>query len=185
MLVESNLDHLRCSVVDQLGTLIVIRIFQELLTEVVSKGISHQLHDVCLGLEEDNFDALRISLLQLALQVTTAVLIFAESIYLALHVLKRDICKSGCLFTILKTALVNDSGLAVLNTRIPAIVLITTVTTLALIRLDLIIHLHMATHLSLATSSVLIVISAIVWRIPIGRYAGRADRSGQVRAEGS
>lgn len=39
MLVESNLDHLRCGVVDQHGTLIIIRELEQFLTKVIAKRI--------------------------------------------------------------------------------------------------------------------------------------------------
>lgn len=39
MLVESNLDHLRCRIVDQNSALIVIRELEQLLAKVIAKRI--------------------------------------------------------------------------------------------------------------------------------------------------
>ena len=56
---------------------------------------SHQLDDVHSNLVENHLHMLRIALLQFSLQVSTAVLIFAEAVQLTLIMLKRKICKSG------------------------------------------------------------------------------------------
>ena len=39
MLIKSNLHHLRGGIVDEDSPLLVIRVFEQLLTEVVAKGI--------------------------------------------------------------------------------------------------------------------------------------------------
>lgn len=39
MLIESNLDHLWCGVVDQNSALIIIRELEQLLTKVIAKRI--------------------------------------------------------------------------------------------------------------------------------------------------
>lgn len=39
MLIESNLDHLWCGIVNQNGTLIVVGELEQFLTQVIAKGI--------------------------------------------------------------------------------------------------------------------------------------------------
>lgn len=90
VLVESNADHVGSGILDQDGALVVIAVLQELLAEVVAKGVGHELNDVLVGLKPDHMDLLRVALLELLLQIAAAVLVLAEIVNLTAHVLERE-----------------------------------------------------------------------------------------------
>jgi hypothetical protein len=80
VLVERNGGQRGGCSVDQDSALIVVAMLEELLAEVVAKRIRHELNDVRAGLDKDALNVFLIAIFQLALEVTTAVLVLAKLI---------------------------------------------------------------------------------------------------------
>ena len=91
VLVQSDLDHVARSVEDQFSALIVGGELQKLLTKIVAEGILHQLDHVALGLFEDQLSLLRLILLKLLLQESTAMLVLAVLVDLATHLVEVEV----------------------------------------------------------------------------------------------
>jgi len=91
VLVESDTDEIMRGVLDQDSTLLIIAILEQLLAEVVSEGIGHQLDDMLIGLKPDHMNLLRVTVLELLLQVAASMLILAESIDFTTELLKLHV----------------------------------------------------------------------------------------------
>lgn len=83
MLIQGNADHILRRVLDQDGSLVIIAVLEELLAQIITKWVRHELDDVLIGLEPDHVDLFGIALLQFLLEVTAAVLIFTQFVDLA------------------------------------------------------------------------------------------------------
>ena len=91
MLVQSDLHHLWSGIVDQSGALIVVCVLQQLLTQVVAERVSHELHHMLVGLVEYHLNMCKVSILEFSLQEATPVLVFGETIDLALQRLDSSV----------------------------------------------------------------------------------------------
>ena len=67
MLVEGDLSHRWRGVLDEDGALIIGRVLEQTLAEVVSEWIHHQLGEVQLDFVEDELEVLPVALLELLL----------------------------------------------------------------------------------------------------------------------
>jgi hypothetical protein len=90
-LIESNTDEIMRSVLNQDGALLIIAILQQLLAEIVAEGIGHQLNHMLVGLKPDHVDLLRVTVLQLLLQVAASMLILAKGIDLTTELLELHV----------------------------------------------------------------------------------------------
>ena len=63
---------------------------EEFLAQVVAEWVGHQVSEVTKCFAEDHIAMLRNALLELLLEVTATVLVFAECGYLALEILKAS-----------------------------------------------------------------------------------------------
>lgn len=94
MLVEGNADEIAGGLLDENSALLVIAILQELLAEVVTEGIGHQLNDMLVGLKPDHMNLLWVAVLELLLEVSAAVLILAQSVDLSSKLFKGHVGES-------------------------------------------------------------------------------------------
>ena len=78
MLVRRNGHKLGSDVVDQSCALLNVGVLEQLLAEVVSEGIGHQLDYMRTGFLEYHLNMLREALLQLSLQISATVLVLAQ-----------------------------------------------------------------------------------------------------------
>ena len=100
MLVERDSgESVRCSS-DESGALVVGAVFEQLLAEIVAEGISHELADVRTSLSEDDLNLLGLALLELALKVSTAVLILAELVEATTVGLERNIGEASFIIVV-------------------------------------------------------------------------------------
>lgn len=83
VLVQSNVLHSLGCVLDQNGSFVVIAELEELLAQIITKRIRHELYDMLVGLDPNHVNLIAIAFFQLLLEVATAVLIFAQLINLA------------------------------------------------------------------------------------------------------
>jgi hypothetical protein len=88
VLVQSDADKVMGCIFDEDSALFVIAILQKLLAEIIAERISHQLNNVLIGFKPDHVDLLGVAIFQFLLKVSTAVLVFAESIYLTAELFK-------------------------------------------------------------------------------------------------
>ena len=86
MLVERNLGHGRDGILDKDSALLVVGILEKTLAKVVAERIDHELGEVIFDFFEDDLNLLLVTLLKLALQEATAVLIFAEPVDLSSNI---------------------------------------------------------------------------------------------------
>lgn len=114
MLVQGNFDELRGSGINKDSPLFIIGVLEKFLAEVISKGIylvladsrrrakvrawvtSHQLNHVGVGFKKDHLHVLRIAVFKFLLEITAAMLVFAELIDISNQALKRGIGKAIC-----------------------------------------------------------------------------------------
>jgi hypothetical protein len=98
VLVQCNTNHILRSVLNENGALLLIAILQQLLAEVVTERIGHQLSDMLVGLQPDHVDLLWNAILKLFLEVAATMLILAERIDLTSNILEREIMEAahGC-----------------------------------------------------------------------------------------
>ena len=80
MLIESDSGHRRNSVLNKDGALLISRMLEQALAEIVAEWIDHELRKVVLDFVEDDLNVLTFVLFELFLQEAAAVLIFAESV---------------------------------------------------------------------------------------------------------
>ena len=114
VLVECNRDHSRGCIAHKSVALLIIAEFQELLTKVVTKRISHKLNHVRSGLVEDDLDVLWVTVFKLLLQETTTVLILAQAVNLVTrHGLQVIVHEA--IGVVLQAATLNNTGLAILH----------------------------------------------------------------------
>lgn len=85
MLVKGNADHVLGCILYQDGTLIVIAELKQLLAQIITKRVCHELDDVHIGLSPNQVNLLRRALLQLLLQVAAPVLVLAQVVDLTLE----------------------------------------------------------------------------------------------------
>lgn len=95
MLVQCDSHHVRGRILDQDGALVVAAVLNQLLAEIVSEGVRHQLHHVLVGFEPDHVDLLRDAVLQLLLQVAASVLVLAQGVNAATNLLERQVVEPG------------------------------------------------------------------------------------------
>lgn len=67
VLVECNADELTGGILNENSALLIIAVLEELLAEVVSKGIGHQLNDVLVGLKPNHVNLVWVAVLKLLL----------------------------------------------------------------------------------------------------------------------
>jgi hypothetical protein len=79
MHVQRDVDQIRGNGIADEVALFIRRILQQLLAEIVAEGIGHQIGKVGEGLAEDDVPVFRDPFLQLLLEVTATVLIFAQA----------------------------------------------------------------------------------------------------------
>jgi hypothetical protein len=82
VLVESNPNHVLRSVLYQNGSLVVVAELEELLAQIITKWIHHELDNMLVCLEPNHMHLLRIALLKLFLKIAATMLILAEVINL-------------------------------------------------------------------------------------------------------
>lgn len=80
MLVQSDVHHVSGCVLDQNSSFVVIAELEELLAQIITKRIRHELYDMLIGLEPNHMNLIAIAFFQLLLEVAAAVLIFAQLI---------------------------------------------------------------------------------------------------------
>jgi hypothetical protein len=78
VLVESDIWKIASSCGDEGAALLIVAVLEELLTQIVSKRINHQVRDVRAGLDKDGLNVISIAVFELALKISAAVLIPAE-----------------------------------------------------------------------------------------------------------
>jgi len=158
VLVESDTDEIMRGILDQDSTLLIIAILEQLLAEVVSEGIGHQLDDMLIGLKPDHMNLLRVTVLELLLQVAASMLILAESIDLTTELLKlhvgepvhgyrsvskdRSVQSSKLTFSIILTTLLDNTSLTVTKRRWCLRVHATIVCVRVVLRIDRLSELH-------------------------------------------
>jgi hypothetical protein len=114
MLIERDRDHSGARIADEGVALLVVGELQQLLAEVVSERIGHQLHNMGCSLIEDDLQGLRVVLFKLLLQEPTTMLVLAESVDLMTrHSLQ--IIVHEAVGIVLETTGLNNASLAVLN----------------------------------------------------------------------
>ena len=86
MLVQGDADHVLRRVLDQNSPLVVIAKLEELLAQIITKRVHHELDDVLVCLLPDHGDLARIAFLELLLKIAAAVLILAQRWYFALKI---------------------------------------------------------------------------------------------------
>ena len=120
MLVKGDRDHGRSRVADESVALLIVGELQKLLTEVVAKGVSHELDDVGSSLVEYDLEVLCVALLKLLLQEAAAVLILAEAVDLVTrHSLQ--IVVHEAVGIVLHAAALDDTSLAVLDAAVGSV----------------------------------------------------------------
>lgn len=83
MLVESDAHHVFGCVLDQDSSFVVIAELEELLAQIITKRIRHELDDMLIGLEPNHVNLIAFALLQLLLEIAAAVLVLAQLVNLA------------------------------------------------------------------------------------------------------
>lgn len=95
VLVQGDADHVLGSVLNQDGSLVIVAKLEELLAQIITKGVRHELDDVLVGFSPDHVHLIRIALLKLLLKVTTAVLVLAQIVNLAGKGLQGHVLVAG------------------------------------------------------------------------------------------
>lgn len=121
VLIQGDLDHLWSCIVDENSPLFIFGIFKQLLAEIIAERVSHEFHDMLIGLQEDHVEVVGVALFKLLLQVSAAMLIFAQTIDLPLQLFEFDVVEASGLFTVLHPSLLDDPGLTIRETpsRLP------------------------------------------------------------------
>jgi len=91
MLIQGDANHLRGGVLNENGALLVTAELDELLAQVVTEGIHHQLYNVLVNLEPNHVDLSRNAVLQLLLKVAAAMLILAQGVNVTSALLERKV----------------------------------------------------------------------------------------------
>lgn len=95
VLVEGNAHHVLRSVLDQDGPLVVIAKLKELLAQIITKWVRHELDDVLVGLEPNRMNLLSVALFQFLLKIAATMLVLAQVIYLASKGVQRHVLVAG------------------------------------------------------------------------------------------
>lgn len=98
MLVQGDADHVLRRVLDQNSPLVVIAKLEELLAQIITKRVHHELDDVLVCLLPDHGDLARIAFLELLLKIAAAVLVLAQIVDLATERVQRHVvvARHGC-----------------------------------------------------------------------------------------
>jgi hypothetical protein len=98
VLVQSDVDKTRSSILHQDCTLLIIAKLEKLLAEVIAEWVGHELNNMLVGLKPDHVNMVWVSLLKLLLEVAAPVLVLAEGVDLTTKGLQGDVGKSvhGC-----------------------------------------------------------------------------------------
>lgn len=91
VLVESDAHHVLRRVLDQDSSFVVIAELEELLAQIITKRIRHELDDMLIGLEPNHVNLITIAFLQLLLEIAAAMLVFAQLVNLATERLQRHV----------------------------------------------------------------------------------------------
>jgi hypothetical protein len=94
MHVERDADEIVSDRFDDGSSLFIGRVFQELLAEVVSERIRHELGEMSVGLSEDHISMSRFAVFELLLEVSASVLVLAQVKKLALEIFDSDASES-------------------------------------------------------------------------------------------
>lgn len=94
MHVQRNVDQIRGDGVADEVALFIRSIFQQLLAEIIAERVGHQIGEVGKGLVEDDVSVFRGTFLQLLLEITTTMLIFAQAGNFTDEVLKTGTSKA-------------------------------------------------------------------------------------------
>ena len=95
MLVQSDVHHVLLRVLDEYRPFLIIAILQELLAEVVAKRVSHELDHVLIRLKPDGADRIALTTLELLLQETATMLVFAKAVNLPADMLDVHVVVAG------------------------------------------------------------------------------------------
>ncbi|KAI6769920.1 hypothetical protein HG530_004549 [Fusarium avenaceum] len=98
VLVERNANHVLGSVLNQSSPLIVIAKLEELLAQIITKRVRHELNDVLVGFVPYHVNLLGVAFFKLLLEVTAAVLVLAKIINCAHEGIKGHVlvARHGC-----------------------------------------------------------------------------------------
>lgn len=106
VLVKRDAHHVLRRVLDQDSSFVVIAELEELLAQIITKRIRHELDDMLIGLEPNHVNLIHVNLirvnlirvnlittafLQLLLEIAAAILVFAQLINLASEGLQRHV----------------------------------------------------------------------------------------------
>jgi hypothetical protein len=95
--IERDADQIIVDARQQYVLLLVGRVFEEALSQVVAEAVDHELRKVRIDLGEDHIAVERVALFQLALQEAAAVLVLAEASHVPLQIFKAQAGKAiGC-----------------------------------------------------------------------------------------
>jgi hypothetical protein len=102
MLVERDTHHVLRRILNQDGAFVVIAELEELLAQIITKGVRHELDDMRVGLEPNHMNLLRIAFLQLLLKIAASMLVLTQFIDLPAEGFKRHILvpRHGCRFMV-------------------------------------------------------------------------------------
>lgn len=88
--VQTDANEISSNRFDDGGSLLLGRVLEKLLTEVVAEWIDHELREVTVRLVEDHISMSSLAFFQLLLQVSTTMLVLAEVQQLALQILDSN-----------------------------------------------------------------------------------------------
>lgn len=80
MLVQGNTDQARGGSLNKDSALLIVGEFKELLAEIISERVCHQLHHMGMSFTENHLNICRISFFKFLLKISTSMLIFAKSV---------------------------------------------------------------------------------------------------------
>lgn len=100
MLIQSNANHVVGCILDEDSPFVVIAELEELLAQIITKWVRHELGDVLVGLRPDHVHLLRVTIVELLLEVTATMLILAKVINLADIGFERHVLVSGHSFIV-------------------------------------------------------------------------------------
>lgn len=83
--------------------LLLGRVLEKLLAEVVAKGISHEFGEVAIGFVEDHVTVFGVAVFEFLLEVATTVLVLTERKKLALEIFNANACESVELAILIST----------------------------------------------------------------------------------
>jgi hypothetical protein len=95
VLIERNADHILGSVLNQSSSLIVIAELKELLAQIITKRVRHELNDVLVGFVPNHVNLVGIALLELLLEVATAMLVLAKLVDCTYEGVKGHVLEAG------------------------------------------------------------------------------------------